>query len=77
MPAIHRIAERIGLDESFGIFPVIVIRAAEKNANVEIDIDEVRRDEFSVNDDTRRDEHLPAPRGHVLIGVITVIGVIE
>ena len=39
MVLVHGIAQGIGLHESFGVLPVIVIRTAEQNADVQIDID--------------------------------------
>ena len=39
MVLVHGIAQGIGFHKSFGVLPVIVIRTAEQNADVQIDID--------------------------------------
>ena len=42
MALVDRIAERVGVDKGFAAFlPVVVIGAAEQNADAEIDVDQV------------------------------------
>jgi hypothetical protein len=39
MIAMHRIAERVAIDEDFLVLPAVIERAAEQDADSEIDID--------------------------------------
>ncbi len=50
---------------------------AEQDSNAQIDLHEIVRHELAVDDDARRHEHLAAPVGHVLVGEIAVVGVLE
>src|SRR5262249_21136533 len=77
MAFVDRIAERILADESLALFPVFVVRTAEQNANAEIDIDQISRDELSVNDHTGRHVHRVAPFVHVLVGVVADCRILE
>ena len=77
MVLVHGIAQGIGFHKSFGVFPVIVIRTAQQNADVQIDIDQVRGDQLAIHDDAGRDKHLVAPVRHVLVGVVAMIGIVE
>ena len=76
MPAIDRVTERILGDERLLAFPIVVVRVAEEDANPKVDLDEVVGDEFAVDDDARRHEHLATPMGHVLVGEVAVVGVL-
>ena len=76
MPAIDRVTERILGDERLLAFPIVVVRVAEEDANPKVDLDEVVGDEFAVDDDARRHEHLATPVGHVLVGEVAVVGVL-
>jgi hypothetical protein len=43
------------------VLPVVVIRAAQQDADVEVDVDQVGGDQLAVDDDAGRDEHRLAP----------------
>src|SRR5690349_22227065 len=77
MAFVHRIAQRIVPDENLFALPVFVIRMAEQDADAEIDLDEIRRDQFSIHDDARGHEHFPPPVGHVAIFEIAVLGILQ
>ena len=77
VPPIHRIAQRIGLDEHLLVFPVVVIRTAQKDPDTEVDVDQRRGDQLAVDHHPGRDEHLAAPVLHVLVGEVAVLGVLE
>src|SRR6185369_4009776 len=77
MPLIDRVAERIRAYESFLILPVLVIRTAEQNANPQIDVHETVRDQLAVYNDAGRDEHCPAPVGHVLVAIVANLRILE
>ena len=47
------IAERVGLDERLAAFPVVVERAAEQDADAQVDVDQVGGDQLAVDDDAR------------------------
>ena len=70
MILIHGIAQRILLHKLFAIFPAVVVRAAEKDANVKVDVHQVGGYELVVHDDAGRDVHRAAPLGHFLVGII-------
>ena len=77
MPLVDRVAERVGLDERLACVPVVVVRAAEQDADAEVDVDQVGGDQLAVDDDAGRDVHRPAPVGHGLVGVVADLGVLE
>ena len=77
MLSIDRIAERIAADEGLAVVPVVVIGAAEQDADLQVDVDEVGGDQLAVDDDARRDEHGAAPVGHVLVLVVADVGILE
>ena len=60
---------------SFG--PVVVERVPEQDADAEVDLDQVVGDQLAVHHDARGDEHLVAPVGHVLVGVVADVRVVE
>ena len=49
----------------------------EQDADAEVDVDQVGRDQFAVHDDARRDEHRLAPIVHGLVVVVADVGVLE
>ena len=51
--AVDRVAERVLGDEHLLVLPVVVERAAEQDADAEVDVDEVVGDELAVDDDAR------------------------
>ena len=57
--------------------PVVVVRAAQQDADAEVDVDQVGGDQLAVDDHAGRDEHRPAPVGHVLVGVVADVGIVE
>ena len=61
VPPVHRIAQRIGLDEHLLIGPVVVIRTAQQDSDAEVDVHQRGRDQLAVDDDAGGDEHLAAP----------------
>ncbi len=67
MTPIDRIAERIARDEHRLAFPVVVVRAAEEDADAEVDLHQVVGDELTVDHHARCDTHRPAPLGHVAV----------
>ena len=77
MPLVDRVAERVGLDEGLALVPVVVEGAAQQDADVEVDVDQVGRDQLAVDDDAGRDVHRPAPVGHLLVGVVADVRVLE
>src|SRR5207302_6483216 len=50
MALVDGVAERVAGDKGLRSLPVVVIGAPEKNANVEINVDEGVSDQFSVDD---------------------------
>jgi hypothetical protein len=50
---------------------------AEKDANAEVDGDEVVGDELPVDDDTRCDSHRATPRGHVAVVEVADVRILE
>ncbi len=75
VPSIHRVSQRIGLDEHLLVFPVVVVRTAQQDPDAEVDVDQRRGDELPVHDHAGRDEHLAAPPVlHVLVGEVAVLG---
>ncbi len=67
VPSVDRVAERIGGHEHLVAFPVVVERAAEQDADAEVDVDEAVGDELAVDDHARGHAHRPAPFGHVAV----------
>ena len=65
------------MTNSLAVIPIVIIGVAEQDSDVEIDVDEVRGDQFAVDDDAGRDVHGPAPVGHGLVIVIANIRVLE
>ena len=53
MALVDRVAERIVLDEGLAVLPVVVVGAAEQDADAEVDVDQVGGDELAVDDDAR------------------------
>ena len=78
---IDRVAERILLHKPFAVAlvvrPILVIRGAEKDADLSIDVDETGRDELAVHDDAGRDVHGPAPFIHRFVVVIADVRILE
>jgi hypothetical protein len=77
MTLVDGVAERILVDEGLRVLPVVVVRAAEQDADVEVDVDKVVGDKLAVNDHAGSYKHLPAPVAHVLVGVIAVVRIVE
>ena len=75
--AVDRVAERVPGDEHLLAFPAVVERAAEQDADAEVDVDQVVGDELAVDDDAGRDAHGPAPPGHVPVVEVADVGVLE
>src|SRR5581483_6244149 len=61
MPLVHRVADRIGPNKGLLILPIVVVRAAQKDADAQVNVDEVVGDQLTVHDDSRGDEHAPPP----------------
>src|SRR5438270_13779826 len=77
MPLVDWIAKRIPRYEGLLVLPVVVVRAAQKDADAKIDVDQTGGDQLAVDNDTGRDEHRPAPLLHVLIAVVAHVRVLE
>src|SRR6202012_3326273 len=77
MPRIDLVAERVLLDEERAFLdPIVVEGAAEENADPEVDLDEIGRDELAVDDDAGRDVHRAAPFAHRLVAEIAFLRVL-
>jgi hypothetical protein len=77
MALIHGISQWIFLHKRLRILPIVVVGAAEQNANVQVDVDQVGGHKLPVHHDTRSDEHGATPVGHPLIGVVANLGIVE
>src|SRR6185437_4747414 len=77
MAFIDGIAERIVLDEHLFALPIIVKRAAQQNAQPEINVNQIVGDQLAVHHDSRSDEHSPAPIRHVFVAVIADGRIVE
>src|SRR6201987_3690921 len=77
MILIDRISQWIGLDERLRILPVVVVGATQQDADIQVNVDQIICDEFTVHHHARGNKHPPSPSGHVLVGVIANIRVIE
>ena len=64
-------------DEHLLALPVVVVRRAEQDPDAQVDVDQVVGDQLAVHHDARRDEHRPAPLGHVLVVEVADRGVLE
>ena len=74
---VHRVAQRIALDEHLLVGPVVVVRAAQQDPDAEVDVHQRRGDQFAVHHHARGDEHLAAPVLHVAVGEVARLGVLE
>src|SRR5215472_4918048 len=74
---IHRIAQWIVPDENLFPFPVFIVGVPKQNTNPQVDLDKIRRYQFSVHDNTRGHEHLAAPFRHVAIVKVAVLRVLQ
>src|SRR4029077_15518706 len=52
VPLVHRVAQRVLLYERLAPLPVVVVGAAQQDANVQIDVHQIRGNKFAVDDDT-------------------------
>ena len=77
MMLVHRIAEGILLHEHLGALPIIVIRMAKQNPDVQVDVHEVRGHELAVHNDARSHVHRAAPARHVLVRVVAYGRIVE
>ncbi len=74
---VDRVAQWVLPDERLAFLPVLVVRAAQQDADAEVDLNQVGGDELAVDHDPGRDVHRPARLGHVLIRVVADIRVLE
>ena len=74
---VDRIAQRILRNEDLLGFPIVVERMAEQDPDAQIDLHQIVGHQFPVDHDARRNEHLAAPVGHVLVLEVAVIGILE
>ena len=74
---VDRVAERVLGDERLLAGPVVEVRAAEQDADRQVDLDEVGGDQLAVEDEARRDVAVLAPLAHVPVAVVDVVGVVE
>ena len=50
MMLVNRVAQRIVRDERLTLFPVVVVRASQENADLEVDVHEIVGDDLAVDD---------------------------
>src|SRR5580704_66682 len=72
MTLIDWITERIAGYEGLRTLPIVVVGAAEKDADVEVDIDERVGDQLAVDNHAGSNEHPASPFGHVLVLIVAV-----
>src|SRR5262245_29739604 len=78
MTAIHWIAERIILHEHFSVLtPIIVVRAAKQDPDVQVDIHKIGSYKLPIYHHSWGHIHCPTPLGHILIGVIAFVRIVE
>ena len=77
MALVDRVPERILLDEDLPSRPVVVERRPEQDADAQIDLDEVGRDQLVIDHDSGRHVHLAAPLRHGLVPEIAGVWVLE
>ena len=77
VPGVDRVAERVALDELLLPLPVVVVGAAEQDPDAQVDVHQVRGHELAVHDHARGHEHPAAPVGHVAVGEVADLGVLE
>ena len=77
MAPVDGITKRILGDEYFLVLPILVVRAPEKNPHPQVNPHEVRRDEFSVYDDSGGDKHFSAPIRHLPVIKIAVLRILK
>ena len=74
---IHWIPERVGLDECFRVLPFVVVRTAQQDANVQINVNQIVGHQLPINHHSGSHEHSAAPLGHILVGVVADVWVVE
>ena len=74
---VNGIAQRVFLHEGLSTLPIVIVGAAKKNTDVEVDVDQVGRHQLAVHHDARGYIHAATPVRHLLICVIAHIGIIE
>ncbi len=57
--------------------PIVIIRAAEQDTNVQFDIDQIRRYQFAVDDRAGSNVHLPSPLAHVPVRLVAMLWIIK
>ncbi len=78
MTRVDRIPERVLVDERLlRLGPVVEVRRAEQDADLEVDVHEIRGDQLAADRDPGRDVALVAPLVHVLVGRVGVVRVVE
>ena len=75
--AVDGVAERVGVHERFTHLPVVVERAAQQDAQAEVDLHEVGRQQLTVDHDAGRHKHGPAPVGHPLVRIVALFRIVE
>lgn len=45
------IAERIGFYESLGVLPIVIIRTAQQNPHIEIDVNQISGQQLAIDND--------------------------
>ena len=74
---VDRVAHRVVGHEHRLVFPVLVVGAAQQDADAQVDLGQVVGDELAVDHDARGHVHLAAPVGHGLVAEVAVLGVVE
>src|SRR5277367_4853069 len=77
MVLIHGIAQRILLHKLLGILPAVVIRAAEQDAYIKVDVHQIAGYELVVYHDAGRDVHRAAPLSHFLVRILADCWIVE
>src|SRR5262249_40924623 len=77
MARVDGVPERIFGYEDLASLPILVEGMPEQNAQSQIDVHEIRRDELSVDDHPRGHEHSLTPFGHRLVFEVADLRILE
>jgi hypothetical protein len=74
---VDRVPKWVVSDEGLLVFPTVEVRTPQEDPHRQVDLDEVGRDQFTVEDKARGDKSLASPVGHAVVAVVNVVGVVE
>ena len=57
--------------------PIVVVRAAQQNADVQVDVHQVCRNQLAVHHHAWSHEHAATPIGHFRVGIVADIRIVE